>query len=454
MSRRSCINGVVVVVDVNGDGDVVDPAPSTTSPSPSPSTFTSTPTIYRLAPDQGVSVYKRISMRILACSALVFLLASCGTVTAKQDAGGEPDAGGVAGSCDDCSPFATCDESSGTPVCTCNDGFEGNGLQCMDINECATDADNCSDDAMCINQIPSFTCVCNDGFIGDGVVCSPIWIEQYDDPNTNLGYWTDVVGVGSRIYFTRSTNDPAQMLFRSYDVVTGDVQDEVVSGYEPCACGYGGHFVAIGTRIYYFGNEGVSYDTVARTWTQYNNYDDGGGRRGEAAATALGPEVVTFGGRDLSSNYTTGIYTWDSTPGAQYFVDDGDLPVGFTNGMAATSNNQAYVFAGWGEAGNLRNTWSWSPTTGVIARPDQPADSPSDAVGWGNRIYVLYRDEMRVYDALTNAWLNQVYSMPPNPGQNYRLAVANDQLYVLNNYLDFSTNPPTGHVEIWRFAAP
>ena len=62
-------------------------------------------------------------------------------------------------------------------------GFEAVGwLQCMpvvsfpllfipDVDECELDIDNCHVNANCIDVIGSFDCTCNSGFEGDGVTC-------------------------------------------------------------------------------------------------------------------------------------------------------------------------------------------------------------------------------------------------------------------------------------------
>ena len=41
----------------------------------------------------------------------------------------------------------------------------------VDINECASGTDNCDEDATCSNIPGSFVCTCNSGFSGDGVTC-------------------------------------------------------------------------------------------------------------------------------------------------------------------------------------------------------------------------------------------------------------------------------------------
>ena len=41
-----------------------------------------------------------------------------------------------------------------------------------DINECEMETDNCDDNATCTDTIGSFNCTCNHGYDGDGVNCS------------------------------------------------------------------------------------------------------------------------------------------------------------------------------------------------------------------------------------------------------------------------------------------
>jgi len=41
-----------------------------------------------------------------------------------------------------------------------------------DVNECGLDTDNCHVNATCADVIGSFECTCNSGFEGDGVNCA------------------------------------------------------------------------------------------------------------------------------------------------------------------------------------------------------------------------------------------------------------------------------------------
>ncbi|XP_063954009.1 fibrillin-3-like [Lytechinus pictus] len=60
----------------------------------------------------------------------------------------------------------------------CPLGFTGNGSYCEDIDECSLGIDECSEDAVCNNTPGLYNCVCDRGFYGDGRVCIPI------DPTT------------------------------------------------------------------------------------------------------------------------------------------------------------------------------------------------------------------------------------------------------------------------------
>ena len=56
--------------------------------------------------------------------------------------------------------------------CLNNEG--GFDCDCKDVNECVTDMHNCDNNASCDNIIGSFSCKCNDDYEGDGVTCLDI----------------------------------------------------------------------------------------------------------------------------------------------------------------------------------------------------------------------------------------------------------------------------------------
>ncbi|CAM4261537.1 FG-GAP-like repeat-containing protein [Corallococcus exiguus] len=98
--------------------------------------------------------------------------------------------------------FEVCDDGnqlSGdgcNSVCQVEPGYTctGEPTVCTDIDECAAGADNCNENATCTNIGGSFTCACNAGYEGDGVSCTNI-DECAASPCLNGG--TCIDGVGS-----------------------------------------------------------------------------------------------------------------------------------------------------------------------------------------------------------------------------------------------------------------
>jgi hypothetical protein len=58
------------------------------------------------------------------------------------------------------------------PICTCPDGYTGDGKICLDINECFSGL--CDLAADCTNTIGSYTCACKGGYTGDGKTCTDV----------------------------------------------------------------------------------------------------------------------------------------------------------------------------------------------------------------------------------------------------------------------------------------
>ncbi|KAK6477550.1 fibrillin-1-like [Huso huso] len=77
-----------------------------------------------------------------------------------------------------CLPDAKCINTYGSYVCQCPNGYEGDGLySCMDIDECMRDLHQCSPRAACINTLGSYVCTCQFGFFQEGNECraTSIW---------------------------------------------------------------------------------------------------------------------------------------------------------------------------------------------------------------------------------------------------------------------------------------
>lgn len=80
----------------------------------------------------------------------------------------------------DVSSCATpCDRSSQLCIsgeCICKPGFRSNSTSdssCQDIDECVEKSHKCDRVATCHNTPGSHVCTCPDGFIGDGTTCVP-----------------------------------------------------------------------------------------------------------------------------------------------------------------------------------------------------------------------------------------------------------------------------------------
>lgn len=71
-----------------------------------------------------------------------------------------------------CDPNAECSGAGGAQKCTCKTGFEGDGVHCADIDECARSLSDCDTNADCTNRAPGFGCTCKKGFSGDGKQCT------------------------------------------------------------------------------------------------------------------------------------------------------------------------------------------------------------------------------------------------------------------------------------------
>jgi hypothetical protein len=86
--------------------------------------------------------------------------------------------------CDDVDECATnnggCDQEcvnvDGTYACECDEGYFSNddGATCNDVDECAANGGPCADGGICTNIDGGYTCACESGYEGDGFECTDI----------------------------------------------------------------------------------------------------------------------------------------------------------------------------------------------------------------------------------------------------------------------------------------
>uniref|UniRef100_H2ZNA7 Stabilin 2 n=1 Tax=Ciona savignyi TaxID=51511 RepID=H2ZNA7_CIOSA len=88
-----------------------------------------------------------------------------------------------------CHVNSRCLNTTGSLMCICNSGYQGDGVTCEEINPCQDTGSNlCHRNASCIHDGPGKPpCQCNRGFSGDGQYCGPIDPCQfnYGDCPTN-----------------------------------------------------------------------------------------------------------------------------------------------------------------------------------------------------------------------------------------------------------------------------
>ncbi len=66
-----------------------------------------------------------------------------------------------------CSDMAECSNTDGAYGCTCIPGWEGDGFQCANIDECDAEESPCGANSTCEDNAGSYECGCLDGYIPD-----------------------------------------------------------------------------------------------------------------------------------------------------------------------------------------------------------------------------------------------------------------------------------------------
>jgi len=151
-----------------------------------------------------------------------------------------------------CSPFALCHDLLGDRhICTCIEGYQGDGVTCSPINPCM----HCHPNADCIED----HCVCVDGWSGDGTICRPdggpiqsnkIQIVQSNarpekQPQTKEIFYDDTEGspvteqYETSTFYTTSVGDS---VFCKLEAPKGTCKDVLRASYEYILCLDSDHF--------------------------------------------------------------------------------------------------------------------------------------------------------------------------------------------------------------------
>ena len=156
-----------------------------------------------------------------------------------------------------CSVGATCANTAGGRTCTCATGFTDDGVNCVDINECLTDNGGCDVAATCTNTPGSFSCACDPGYSGDGFSCTLLTAALTVSANTqNYDVFTQAGSPTTprRFYVTVdagvtvSSASAATAAFRSGALPAGSVIELTNLGTIIGAGGGGGAGAGLDTR--------------------------------------------------------------------------------------------------------------------------------------------------------------------------------------------------------------
>ncbi|XP_014488740.1 PREDICTED: protein kinase C-binding protein NELL1-like isoform X2 [Dinoponera quadriceps] len=74
-----------------------------------------------------------------------------------------------------CNANTRCVNVIGSYTCECLPGYHRiDKFNCAEVDECTTGDHTCDEHATCVNTVGSYYCVCKDGYTGDGYTCKPV----------------------------------------------------------------------------------------------------------------------------------------------------------------------------------------------------------------------------------------------------------------------------------------
>lgn len=357
------------------------------------------------APPGVRSCYHFTMHRLSLALLLLSLLAGC---LGSDDDDDSTEAPVLCADFDGCDVNAGCTDTADGPVCDCNDGWEGDGTTCDDVDECAIDNGGCDDNATCTNTEGDRDCDCNKGYEGDGLTCEEL-VPYWELVDTLTLVWAPVwapetvVIYDDTIVWGDSMADGLDSRLHQYDVGTGTYAEIAGGTEELCACGLTEAAAMLGSELYLFGNwaQFIDLANLAAGWQSATIPDER--RVGEAGAISFGGQVYTFGGRgplDTTQSYSGGpTGSWSDHAPVPYALDYG-RPVEYGGSIYllggvndSASNSRASVYD------PLNDTWS------VLPNPPTDQGRTRGAGVFGDQIYMYHQDRrVHFYDPVGSAW--------------------------------------------------
>ncbi|XP_040205585.1 uncharacterized protein LOC120936885 [Rana temporaria] len=207
--------------------------------------------------------------------------------------------------------WADCVNTVGSYNCICRTGYTDDGVECIDINECQTNASICGAHASCNNTIGSYDCHCDDGFSLVNGTCKDV--DECSSPEYCKGAGRSCINTEG------SYNCSCQQGYQSVNESCADIDECISSEFNNCSehaicTNVAGSFLCE-CMANYTGNgvicTAINMTTEAPTTPQANNTTAGytGTPSGnESSVTTLVP--VTN-----ASSVTTGVNETIQSPG-------------------------------------------------------------------------------------------------------------------------------------------
>ncbi len=312
---------------------------------------------------------------------------------------------------DPCHPDATCENTPGSYSCTCNEGFEGDGLSCSPVDDCV--GNSCSLDANCVDQPLGYTCVCHAGYLGDGWTCLPTscHVISQNHPGTTDGTYLIDTGTGGPVEVQcdmTSDDRTGYTMLRIDDPALGTDQD----AYRETCAAYGMEVIVPRTR---------AHARAIRRWNgQYPNLvnvfpDDAGATtleqwhglcRGAPCSFYLSNSRFSCGTSEPSGNNDTAhsLYLWNDTSGDYGCFDDSGNAVdaAFSGWVICAVNDNPEPGRRPGCIDYVRTSTVWNkgfygisgPYDTMIGTADATAwcDQTTDGGGWTLVLNYLHKD--------------------------------------------------------------